>query len=94
MEYYDLTEGRGLTEEDFWDDETPEDIEYYIDLKIHQVIKEIHAQTSYEDVKDTILDSELYFSENFYNDLLSSNCTDEELYQLILQENTEKPNEY
>lgn len=94
MEYYDLTEGRGLTEEDFWDDETPEDIEYYIDLKIHQVIEELHAQTTYKEVQDTILDSELYFSENFYNDLLNSNCTDEELYQMISQENTERTNEY
>lgn len=84
MKYYDIAEGRELTQEEFWDDEAPEEIEANIELKIHLVIQDIRAGASYKEILDTILDSEVYFDENFYNDLISKqDLSDDTLYELI-----------
>ena len=80
---YDYELGRNISLEEFFYDETPEEIEYYIDLKIHQIINELHSNSPYQTVKDTILDSEVYVSEEFYINLLNSSLNDDELYKLI-----------
>lgn len=93
MNIYDYELDRNISLEEFFDDETPEEIEYYIDLKIHQIINELHSHAPYQTVKDTILDSEVFISEEFYNKLLNSTLDDDDLYRLIYDNNTELSHE-
>ncbi len=94
MKYYDIAEGRELTQEEFFDDETPEEIEANIELKIHLVIQDLHAGASYKEIRDTILDGEVFFEEDFYNDLLrDTELTDDTLYELIYNKVKEISNE-
>lgn len=90
---YDYELDKDISVEEFFEDETPEEIEYYIDLKIHQIIDELHSRTPYQTVKDTILDNEVFITENFYNELLNSTFNDEEIYHLIYKTNSEQNNE-
>lgn len=94
MKYYDIAEGRELTQEEFFDDETPEEIEANIELKIHLVIQDLRAGASYKEIHDTILDSEVFFEEDFYNDLLrDTELPDDTLYELIYNKVKEISNE-
>lgn len=94
MKYYDIAEGKELTQEEFFDDETPEEIETNIELKIHLIIQDLHAGASYKEIRDTILDSEVFFEEDFYNDLLKdTELTDDTLYELIYNKVKEISNE-
>lgn len=93
IKVYDYELDREISPEEFFEDETPEEIEYYIDLKIHQIIKEIRLHSPYQTVNDTILDSEVFVPEEFYNDLLDSTLTDDELYKVISDKNMEHLNE-
>lgn len=88
MKYYDIAEGKELTQEEFFDDETPEEIEANIELKIHLVIQDLRAGASYKEIRDTILDNELYFDKNFYNYLnINKNDSIETLKKLIYKTN-------
>lgn len=90
---YDYDLDKNISVEEFFEDETPEEIEYYIDLKIHQIIDELHSHTPYQTIKDTILDNEVFITETFYNKLLNSAFNDEEIYHLIYERNSEQNNE-
>lgn len=70
FEIYDYGLGRNISTEEFFADETDEEIKYYIDLKVHQIIDELLSSSPYQVIKDTIIDSELFISEDFYNQLL------------------------
>lgn len=93
IKIYDYELDKNISLEEFFEDETPEEIEYYIDLKIHQIINELHLHSPYQTVKDTILDSEVFISEEFYNELLNSTLDDDELYRLIYDKNMENSHE-
>lgn len=94
MKYYDIAEGRELTQEEFFDDETPEEIEANIELKIHLVIQDLRDDASYKEIRDTILDSEVFFEEDFYNDLIrNKELPDDTLYELIYNKVKEYSNE-
>lgn len=94
MKYYDIAEGRELTQEEFFDDETPEEIEANIELKIHLVIQDLRAGASYKEIYDTILDSEVFFDKDFYNDLIrDKEFPDDTLYELIYNKVKEISNE-
>ena len=73
FDIYDYAEDRKISIDEFFDDETEEDIEYYIDLKIHLIIEEMNKNASYKDIEKTLLDSEVFFDENFYNEIKKSN---------------------
>lgn len=93
IKIYDYELDKNISLEEFFEDETPEEIEYYIDLKIHQIINELHSHSPYQTVKDTILDSEVFISEEFYHELLNSTLDDDELYRLIYDKNMERSHE-
>ena len=76
-------EDRKISIDEFFDDETEEDIEYYIDLKIHLIIEEMNKNASYKDIEKTLLDSEVFFDENFYNEIKKSNLSNEKIYEVI-----------
>lgn len=83
FDIYDYAEDRKISIDEFFDDETEEDIEYYIDLKIHLVIEEMNKNASYKDIEKTLLDSEVFFDENFYNEIKKSNLSNEKIYEVI-----------
>uniref|UniRef100_UPI003FEEEA98 hypothetical protein n=1 Tax=Eubacterium sp. TaxID=142586 RepID=UPI003FEEEA98 len=83
FDIYDYAEDRKISIDEFFDDETEEDIEYYIDLKIHLIIEEMNKNASYKDIKKTLLDSEVFFDENFYNEIKKSNLSNEKIYEVI-----------
>ena len=83
FDIYDYAEDRKISIDEFFDDETEEDIEYYIDLKIHLIIEEMNKNASYKDIEKTLLDSEVFFDENFYNDIKKSNLSNEKIYEVI-----------
>ena len=82
FDIYDYAEDRKISIDEFFDDETEEDIEYYIDLKIHLIIEEMNKNASYKDI-ETLLDSEVFFDENFYNEIKKSNLSNEKIYEVI-----------
>lgn len=75
-----------ITPEEALLDETPEEVAYYIDLKIHLIIKELKAGSSYQEIKENILDDEINFNEEFYNKLKAMPFDPEHLYKLIEEE--------
>lgn len=83
FDIYDYAEDRKISIDEFFDDETEEDIEYYIDLKIHLIIEEMNKNASYKDIEKTLLDSEVFFDENFYNEIKKSNLSNEKIYEVI-----------
>ena len=83
FDIYDYAEDRKISLDEFFDDETEEDIEYYIDLKIHLIIEEMNKNASYKDIEKTLLDSEVFFDENFYNEIKKSNLSNEKIYEVI-----------
>lgn len=83
FDIYDYAEDRKISIDEFFDDETEEDIEYYIDLKIHLIIEEMNKNASYKDIEKTLLDSEVFFDENFYNEIKNSNLSNEKIYEVI-----------
>lgn len=84
FEIFDYEEDKYITVEELFADETKEDIEYYIDLKINMIIDEIYQCSDYKVIKDTILDSEVYISNEFYYYLLSvSSISRNSLYEII-----------
>lgn len=83
FDIYDYSEDRKISIDEFFDDETEEDIEYYIDLKIHLIIEEMNKNASYKDIEKTLLDSEVFFDENFYNEIKKSNLSNEKIYEVI-----------
>lgn len=83
FDIYDYAEDRKISIDEFFDDETEEDIEYYIDLKIHLIIEEMNKNASYKDIEKTLLDSEVFFDENFYNEIKKSNLSNEKIYEII-----------
>lgn len=94
IELYDYELERKLPIEEFLADETDEEIEYYIDLKAHQIIEELRSNSPYQTVKDTILDSELFISEDFYNQLLFHKMEKSEyLKEMIFKREETKLNE-
>lgn len=83
FDIYDYAEDRKISIDEFFDDETEEDIEYYIDLKIHLIIEEMNKNASYKDIEKTLLDSEVFFDENFYNEIKKSNLSNKKIYEVI-----------
>lgn len=83
FDIYDYAEDRKISIDEFFDDETEEDIEYYIDLKIHLIIEEMNKNASYKDIEKTLLDSEVFLDENFYNEIKKSNLSNEKIYEVI-----------
>lgn len=83
FDIYDYAEDRKISIDEFFDDEIEEDIEYYIDLKIHLIIEEMNKNASYKDIEKTLLDSEVFFDENFYNEIKKSNLSNEKIYEVI-----------
>lgn len=83
IEIFDIVEDRPISPEEFFDDETEEDIDYYIDLKIHLIIEELKKSASYKDIKETLLDSEVFFDEEFYNEIKNSSMPSEKIYDVI-----------
>lgn len=83
FDIYDYAEDRKISIDEFFDDETEEDIEYYIDLKIHLIIEEMNKNASYKDIEKTLLDSEVFFDENFYNEIKKSNLSNEKIHEVI-----------
>ena len=83
FDIYDYAEDRKISIDEFFDDETEEDSEYYIDLKIHLIIEEMNKNASYKDIEKTLLDSEVFFDENFYNEIKKSNLSNEKIYEVI-----------
>ena len=83
FDIYDYAEDRKISIDEFFDDETEEDIEYYTDLKMHLIIEEMNKNASYKDIEKTLLDSEVFFDENFYNEIKKSNLSNEKIYEVI-----------
>lgn len=83
FDIYDYAEDRKISIDEFFEDETEEDIEYYINLKIHLIIEEMNKNASYKDIEKTLLDSEVFFDENFYNEIKKSNLSNEKIYEVI-----------
>lgn len=88
MKYYDIAEDRELAPDEFQADETPEEIEMNIELKVYLVIDTLRSGADYSEINDTILDNELYFDKDFYN-YLNTNKNDliETLKKLIYKTN-------
>ena len=92
IKIYDYQLGKEISSQEMLAQETLEEIEYHIDLKIHQIINCLHQCVCYSQVRDTIMDSEVCISPYHYNCLLNSNLSDEQLYSQIIQKNIAQGN--
>ena len=43
----------------------------------------MNKNASYKDIEKTLLDSEVFFDENFYNEIKKSNLSNEKIYEVI-----------
>lgn len=75
MKICDIAEERELSLQEFWEDETPEDVQYFIDLKINLIIDEIKHKTLYQEIKDMLFDSEISFDESFFQFTYAKSCS-------------------
>lgn len=87
MKIYDIAEERELSLQEFWEDETPEETEYYIDFHISLIVDELRDNHSYDYFSENLFDSEVFFDESFFNLLMQNLAlSDKQLHNMIYKE--------